>query len=70
MLKPTSVALYFFVFLRSISPASFIHYGNTHKKRTDNVPIVDVTNVSHQETKGKSVTLASVFTEQDLLCNL
>ena len=29
---------------------------NTHKTRADNVRMVDVTNVSHQETKNKSVT--------------
>ena len=30
---------------------------NTLKTRTDNVGIVDVTNVSHQETKTTNVTL-------------
>ena len=39
---------------------------NTHKKRTDNVRIVDMTNVAHQETKTKKRNFG-IFTEQDFV---
>ena len=59
MLKPTSVALFCCFLAGYFFPQVLLIMAilNTHKTRTDNVRIVDVTNVSHQETKTKNVTL-------------
>ena len=73
VLKDTSVGLFYCFLAVYFFPASFTNYGNrptyTHKTRTDNVLIVDVTNVSHQETKTNQRNFG-IFTQQDLLCNL
>ena len=72
VLRPTSVGLFCcFLAVYSFPQVSLIMaILNTHKTRTDNVLIVDVTNVSHQETKTKNVRNFSIFTDQDLLCHL
>ena len=69
VLKPTSVAIFCcFLAVYFFPQVSLIMaILNTHKTRTDNVRVVDVTNISHQETKTCNF---GIFTEQYLLCNL
>ena len=67
-LKPTSVALFCCFLAVYFSPQVSLIMAilNTHNTRTDNVQIVGVMNVSHQETKTKNVTL--VYSRNRISC--
>ena len=67
VLKPTSVALFccFLAVYFFLKVSLIMAILNTRKTRTDNVRIVDVTNVSHEETKTKKSNFG-MFTEKEI----